>query len=305
VAPNSGADHRVELVNASETAAITPELLIGEVEDLVSPPEVCSKLFQLLDAPDTTAEEIGQVLGSDPALAAKLLKLVNSAHFNFSTRIDTISRAVAIAGQRELYAMAVAVSALQCFGRIPPHLVNMDVFWRHSLYVALLARRLARLCSVLHPERLFVAGLLHDLGYLLLCRRLPELMKAILIVADGDEGLLAEAESRHLGFSHGHLAAELFKLWNLPEGLQQAAAQHHQSPDEGFSLECLIIQAADDLAAESLLGNLANREVAADQRAASSLALLADHAGVALDSQELLAAANLEFVEISVWLLQG
>ena len=299
VTPNQA--ERADQLEPSET---TPALLVTAVGALVSPPEICLKLFELLESPESSANDIALVLGNDPSLSVKLLKLVNSAHFNLTARVDTISRAVAVCGQRELYGLAVAVSALQTFSKIPENLVNMDVFWRHSLYVALLARKLAGVCRVLHPERLFVAGLLHNLGHLLLCHHFPELMRGLLVMAEGDENLLADAEFYHLGYGHGHVAAELFLLWNLPATLQQVAVDHHQTATDDFSLECLIIQSADALAGESLLGSFANDQIEPDE-AVSVLPLLAKKVAVEIDSEAVLASVNLEFVEFSSWLLQG
>jgi putative nucleotidyltransferase with HDIG domain len=125
----------------------------------------------------------------------------------------------------------------------------METFWRHSLLTALLARTLAWRCRVLHPERLFVAGLLHDIGSLVLYNRLPELCRELLETAAGDEQALYAAEMQRLGFSHGHLGALLLGMWDLPETLTETVRHHHR-PDEanGAAREAGIVHLAEALA---------------------------------------------------------
>ena len=140
--------------------------LLDDVEGLVSPPDVCLRLFELIHAPTTGAKDIAAVVGVDPNLTTRLLRIANSSFYNFSRKIDTISRAVTVIGTAELYQLVLSVSAVKTFANIPNELVKMETFWRHSVYTGLLARALAIRANVLHPERLFVSGLMHDIGSL-------------------------------------------------------------------------------------------------------------------------------------------
>ncbi len=229
--------------------------LIEDVSYLVSPPDVCVKVFELVQSNDASAQEIGEVISRDPALTARMLRLVNSAFYNFSRRIDTVSRAVTIIGIRELYSLVIAVSAIKSFGNLPNNLVNIDTFWRHGIYTGLIARTLAKQCKVLHPERLFVAGLLHDIGSLVLYSRMPETCSDLLLVCDGDEGILHQAELAELGFTHADLGGALLGTWMLPESLQEAVSYHHlPSYATQSELEASIVHLADNLANRSQLG---------------------------------------------------
>lgn len=240
------------------THDIAPDLIqeiVDDVSYLVSPPDICVKVFDLIESNDASAKEIGDVISNDPSLTAKLLKLVNSSFFNFARRIDTVSRAVTILGVRELYSLVIAVSAIRSFSNLPIKLVNIDTFWRHSLYTGIISRNLARQCRVLHPERLFVAGLLHDIGSLALYAKLPEVMRDLLLISDGDENIMHQAELADLGFTHGDVGGALTERWNLPDALSEAIRYHHIPAHATASqIEAAIVHLAETLANRSEIG---------------------------------------------------
>lgn len=242
-----------EHLNPEASASELAQRLIGDVSFLVSPPDVCVKVFGLLQSGEASAREIGDIISHDPSLTARLLQLVNSSYFNFARRIDTVSRAITVIGTRELYSMVLAVSAIKSFSKLPVTLVNIDTFWRHGIYSGLLAREIARQGGILHPERLFIAGLLHDIGSLVLYNRLPEQMQDLMLICEGEEDVLHRAEQEQLGFSHGDLGGALARVWNLPEPLQDAITHHHE-PGAGQFPDAAIIHLADALANRSNLG---------------------------------------------------
>ncbi|HSJ47206.1 MAG TPA: HDOD domain-containing protein [Gammaproteobacteria bacterium] len=242
-----------ERQNPEASAAELAQRLIGDVSFLVSPPDVCIKVFGLLESGSASAQEIGDVISHDPSLTARLLQLVNSSFFNFARRIDTVSRAITVLGTRELYSLVLAVSAIKSFSRLPITLVNIDTFWRHGIFTGLLAREIARKIRILHPERLFIAGLLHDIGSLVLYARMPDQMADLMLMSEGEEDVLHRAEQEQFGFSHGDLGGALARVWNLPEQLQDAITHHHD-PEAGQSSDAAIIHLADALANRSVLG---------------------------------------------------
>jgi len=225
------------------------------VSCLVSPPDVCIKVFELIESNDAGAQDIGDVISRDPSLTARLLRLVNSAFYGFSRRVDTVSRAITVVGVRELYSLVIAVSAIKSFTNLPNSLVNVDTFWRHGIYTGLIARALAKRCRVLHPERMFIAGMMHDIGSLVLYNRMPEVCADLLLVCDGDEGILHQAELSELGFSHADLGGALLNTWMLPETLQEAVGYHHMpSYALNSELEASIVHLAENLANRSQIG---------------------------------------------------
>jgi HD-like signal output (HDOD) protein len=230
--------------------------LLDDVEGLVSPPDVCMRLFELIHAPNTGAKEIAAVVGVDPNLTARLLRIANSSFYNFSRKVDTVSRAVTIIGNAELYQLVLSISTVKTFTNIPNELVRMETFWHHSVYTGLLSRALAIRANVLHPERLFVAGLMHDLGSLVLYHQRPDAMRDILMIAEGDEEVLYQAELERFRFSHASVAGHMMTRWQLPDALVEAVNWHHQPEQADLAAtEAHILYLANHLVNESERGN--------------------------------------------------
>ncbi|MCC6207790.1 MAG: HDOD domain-containing protein [Gammaproteobacteria bacterium] len=232
-----------------ETPQDTAQRWITDVSSLVSPPDVCIRVFELVESNKATAQKLGEIISCDPSLTARLLRVVNSSFYQFSCRIDTVSRAITVVGISELYNLVIAVSAVKSFSRIPSFVVNIDTFWRHSISCGIIARMLARRCGVLHPERLFVAGLLHDIGSLLIYNRVPETARNLVLAARGNESILHRTEHTALGFSHAELGGMMLDQWHLPEALREAVRYHHEpAAAEHGRLEAAILHIADALA---------------------------------------------------------
>lgn len=211
----------------SETIKTPGELVSGAVR-LVSLPEVCIRVNQMLDDPNVSVNELGRVLSQDTGLTARLLKIVNSSFYGFPSRVETVSRAVTIIGLRELRGLVLAASAIETFSRIPTDILNMAQFWRHSVYCGVVAQLLAERCHVLHSERLFVAGLLHDIGKLILCNRLPRHARDIQQQLKQKYELDFIIEKKRLGYDHAEVGGELLLAWKMPQALCDAVAFHHQ-----------------------------------------------------------------------------
>ncbi len=238
----------------SEQESITR--LLDDVEGLVSPPDVCMRMFELIHSPSTSVTDIANLVSVDPNLTTRVLRMANSAFYRFRRKIDTVSRAITVIGTTELYQLVLSISAVKSFNNLPNELVKMETFWRHSVYTGLLARALAVRADVLHPERLFVAGVMHDIGSLILYHQRPDAMRDILVIAEGDEEVLYQAEMDRFGFSHASVAAYLMDSWQLPEELIFSIKWHHQ-PElaEKAGMEAHILFLANHLVNESEQGN--------------------------------------------------
>ncbi len=214
--------------SGSNNVDTNPESLVSDIDRLVSLPEVSIKINHLLTQGDYTSASLAELIAHDADISARLLRLVNSSFYGLPSKVDTIQRAVTIAGAREIRNLVMATTAMRTFTGIPPDLVDMVDFWRHAVITGVLAQAISELCDTLHTDRLFVAGMLHDLGRLVIYLTLPEKARDILYITGGDEWILAQTEQEILGFSHTDVGAELFKAWGLPEGLQTVARYHHQ-----------------------------------------------------------------------------
>ena len=212
------------------------EKLIDRSGKLGSLPAIVYRVFDVMDDPKSTASQIGRVINEDPAFTARLLKLVNSPFYGFTRKVDTVYRAVALIGHKELRSVVVAASAIKAFDGIPSELVSMPVFWKRSLTTAVVARVLAAFKREKEIERYFIAGLLHDIGSLLLYLQLPEEMTHVLHQHQSDGIALLKAEKNVLGYDHAQVGGALLKKWNLPP-LTCAAVRFHPAPEKAPEAE--------------------------------------------------------------------
>ena len=229
---------------------MTLEKLVNSSTELASLPDVCIRLNAGIDDPHFAATDLAEILLLDTALSTVLLKIVNSAFYSFSTPIETISRAITVVGINDLRNLIFAASAVGAFKNIASDLVDMNDFWIHSLYTAVSARCLAKHYSVLHPERLFVMGLLHDVGHLIMYHQMPKESSDVLMRAENVPDLLSEIEKDVFGYTHAQVGAELLKKWRLPDSIVAGVGNHHRTIAMGTaSIESNIIYIANQMTA--------------------------------------------------------
>lgn len=237
-------------MRGSKKTSKTVQELVKGVDKLVSLPEVCFMVNDLVNDPNSDIAQIGSVISQDPDLTARLLKLVNSSYYGFDNSIDTVSRAITVVGLRELQHMVWASSAVETFNHLSPADANMAGFWRHSIFCAVTARILARECDILHPERMYVAGLLHDIGRLLVYHKFPtEAGKIIAYERANPNSDIESFEKELMGFDHAEIGQALCASWDLPNSLVTAIGHHH-NPEaaETFKLETAILHVANVMA---------------------------------------------------------
>lgn len=228
-------------------AAAIKDLINGSTE-LFSLPDIYFQLNQMIRDSRFSLSDIGKVIAKDPALSARLLRIVNSPFYGFQAKIDTVSRAISVIGIDDLTNLVIATSVVDRFGRIPSELIDMTTFWTRSVQTAVIARLLAKLSAVLHTERLFLAGLLHDIGSLILSEKMPELYMRVLLAADHNRRLQAGFEQELIGFTHAEVGRELLKSWGLPESLYETigcylepeAAQVHKLDSHLLHMAALL-----------------------------------------------------------------
>ena len=185
-------------------------LLDGDVA-LVSLPHIFTEINRVISDPRSSAVHVAAVISNDPNLTARLLRIVNSAFYGFPAKIDTISRAVTVLGSKELSTLALGTSVLNIFNDIPADLVDMKSFWEHSVACGTAARMIGSYKNIANSERLFVAGLLHDIGRIIIYKNLPSAGREMLLYAQQADCLLRSAELAVLGFDHGQIGAMLMQ----------------------------------------------------------------------------------------------
>ncbi len=202
------------------------DLLTGDVH-LASPPNLYFELCRAADDPAATSENLAGIIGNDPNLCGRLLKIVNSAYFGLPGQIRTISRAITIIGIDELRTLVLGTLIIDKFSALPGGLPSMHAYWRNCLNCALLARSIGRyLHNAAGKETLFVCGLLHEIGQLVFYLRIPELARDVALQAEAGSIDAIQAEQKLLGFDHYQAGAALARLWRLPDIIAETIASH-------------------------------------------------------------------------------
>lgn len=208
----------------------TAQTIVAQAKTLFSLPDIYFQVNQMIRDPRFTMADIGSVIAKDPALSVRLLRVVNSSFYGFQSRIDTISRAITIVGIDDLYNLVVATCVVDKFSKIPTDLVDMTDFWMRSVHCGVVNKLLAKNCAVLNAERLFLAGLLHDIGSLVIYQTLPEQAAKVLLSVRQDRRLLTGFEQEILGFTHAEVGRILLETWGLPDSLSEVVGYYPQ-PD--------------------------------------------------------------------------
>jgi HD-like signal output (HDOD) protein len=212
-------------------------------------PQVFLSLRRAVDDPMSTMADVARVVSTDPSLTTYVLRLANSALYGRQVKVETVERAVGCIGLSEIETMALGAVMGQVFKDPPrPELLSMAEFWRHAVSVGLLAGALAERVEAGGKDRFFAAGLVHDMGRLLLAIAEPDLAALALARAGETGDSLDAAERGILGFDHAVLAGRVCWKWQLPDSLGEAVAWHHdpsQCPDNALAT---VVHAADFMA---------------------------------------------------------
>ena len=228
---------------------LTAKDLIDDTLELVSLPDVVHRINLMVEDPNSSAVEIGHLIGEDPALTARLLRVVNSPMFGFPSRIDTISMAITILGTRQLRDLVLATAVVSQFHDFTHEVIDMETFWCHSICTAVSAKVIGQHLRENNSERFFVAGLLHDIGKLVMYMTHPDASRQVIELAS-EAGIDKNTVERSIfGFGHADVSAELLSLWQLPGSLIEAARYHHHPiRATHFATETAVVHIADAIA---------------------------------------------------------
>jgi putative nucleotidyltransferase with HDIG domain len=210
---------------------MTASEIISQVKELPMVPETARKLVTLLNQPDTHREELIQTLRCDNVLTAKLLRVCNSAHTGLKAPVSSIDQAVLLIGDHTIFRMVCAIGFGGAMGfALPGYAVEANGLWGHSLSVGMGAEYLTEneAYGEFHPSVAFTAGLLHDIGKIVLNQIFtPKWRAEIRILISQDSLSRFEAEKVVLGSNHAEVGACLLQKWGLPEIVIEAVANHH------------------------------------------------------------------------------
>lgn len=231
-----------------EPGQISLEDVLAAETSLTSLPDIYARIVEAIKSPRSSAAYIADVISKDVSLSAKLLQLVNGPFYGFPQKIDTLSRAVAIVGSNHLSNLALGISVSSLFSAIPTGVMDMTSFWRHSVACGTIARLLSGQVNGRNEERFFVAGLLHDIGRLVMLKHSPERYLTVMRRMATQEESICKAEREVWGFDHAELAGQLLRQWKFPAVLEATISLHHDPIRSGALLEPAFVHLADIIA---------------------------------------------------------
>ncbi|MEM1212645.1 MAG: HDOD domain-containing protein [Planctomycetota bacterium] len=227
--PQTSATNTSDAALSPETEKIV-QAAIAEISHIATLPEVTMKIIQLVEDPDSTAADLNQVISNDPALGARILKVVNSAFYGLPGQIGSINRAVVLLGLNAVKNIAIAASLAKLFrgGRISEAFDARDL-WSHAIASATATRLLADKISLGLPDEAFLAGLIHDLGMMVeIQARRAEFVQALESFVAGEHPSFTEAETAQIQANHQDFGAALCKSWKFPTSFQYVTGYHHR-----------------------------------------------------------------------------
>jgi len=215
------------------------QTLLDRVDELPPFPAVAARVMGLADDERTSSLELAQVLSTDQALTAKLIRVSNSAYYGFARRVSTVREAVVVLGFKQVRQIAVGASIINTFKTSKDDVFDLDLFWGHSVAVAVASEALAKRTRTAKPEDAFTAGILHDIGRLIIRQTMPVEFREAVLRARGEGRSLHELEIETTGYSHQDVGKALGERWKFPTHLVDAVAYHHDSRatfrDDGLS----------------------------------------------------------------------
>jgi len=236
--------------------------VLERIKGLPTLPDTLSKMNELVGNPNTTARQVGQLIASDPPVAAKTLKVVNSSFYGFPTRVTTITHAIVILGFNTVRTLVLSSSVMNALGDKSCKMYSKG-FWKHCVATGAAAKVIAQLLGYRALEEFFIAGLLHDIGKIVISKYLEEEYDGIARAVAERDILMYDAEEDLLhGVTHADIAGTLFERWNLPKGLVKSVTYHHTPTLAGDEMRITsILHLADIMARALMIGNPGDHKI--------------------------------------------
>jgi HD-like signal output (HDOD) protein len=240
------------------------KLALSKIGDIATLPEVTTRIIHVVDDPKSTARDLHNIIRNDPALATRVLKVVNSAFYGLPGQVSDINRAIVLLGLSAIKNIAIAASISRLFSsdRISEHFSARDI-WKHSVAVAVATRMF---CCAMgkkpFAEEAFLAGLIHDLGLLVERQAFPDQLAQVIQTASQGGRNFCQIETEIIGTDHQMLGSALAAKWKFPRGLQVVLGYHHtiENLSEEMRLLPVMVYVADVLCCHERIGFPATAE---------------------------------------------
>ena len=214
-----------------QVATVSPEIaqIVRRVKNLPTLPSVVTQLMEAVNNPSFSASDVSKIIANDQALVSKILRIVNSAFYGLPKRVSTVTQATVILGFNTVKNLALGASVFDAFGEGDSKVGKWDrfKFWQHAIGCGVATKLLAREIRYSNPEEAFVAGLIHDIGKVVLDQFLHDEFVEIIKLAESEGIRFVEAEKMVIGVTHGDIGHWLAQKWNLPPQLDEAIGFHH------------------------------------------------------------------------------
>ncbi|MBC8205457.1 HDOD domain-containing protein [bacterium] len=267
--------------------------LIARLKDLPALPQIYVRLAQTLNDPRATAQQIASLISADPVMSAKLLKLVNSSFYNFPQKITSVANAVSLLGFDTICNMVLSSTVIGLFRseqKAAAEIINK--IWEHSLGVAIVSRLIARKKGIKDNDDCFIAGLLHDIGKIIIAYFFVDDFNQVWDKLQGDSQDTLDAENDTLGYTHVDAGSILAEKWELPELIIDVIKYHHK-PYESKSneIQTAIVHTADVFSLALNYGDMNQKVPRLDSDAWKSIGMGVD------DIEPLLKSSDRDFEE--------
>jgi len=231
--------------------------LIDKVSDFPTLPTIYTSLLEVLSSPRSTVQDVADIILKDQSSTLKILKVVNSVAYGLQSRVDTISQAIFYIGFSEIKNIVLTLSVIDVFSNIKSlAYFNLVDFWKHSIAVGIISKKLAKLTGIKNAENYFLAGIVHDIGKLFLIRTFGEEYNKVVKYGLDNKLIIWDAENKVYGFNHMDVGEMLADKWQLPATINHAIKYHHsQNIGSGTPELTACVHLADVIARIMELGN--------------------------------------------------
>lgn len=208
--------------------------LIAGINDLPTLPTIAASILGLLDNPSASASELGKLISSDQGITMRILRMANSSYYGFPRQIGTVNLAIVVLGFETVKNLTLSLSIRDTIKNwsvsVP---FDFNYYWKHSLYTASGARAFAKNTSYKVPGEAFVAGLVHDMGKIIIAKYFPKEYSQVYQITQDENKSSFETEEEIIGANHAQIGGWLAEKWNLPSAITESVACHH-APEQAL-----------------------------------------------------------------------
>ncbi len=230
--------------------------IFEKIDSIPTLPVIIERLNSIIYNPQTSAKEVAKVLSMDPALSSKILRIVNSAFYGLPNRITSVTHAIIMLGFNTVKNVAISSSVLDIFKKEASDINFLKEIWKHSIGVASVSKILSKHLGQVVLEEFFMAGLLHDIGYIALFAYQYDKFVQFLERSHSSSESTITLERSVFGYDHQEIGGYLFQKWNMPKMLEETVAYHHiplLAREHNFPVSVVCV--ADNICKALSLGN--------------------------------------------------